>query len=86
MIENVQGNYIDNAINMLDQVLAGRPANDLLHKVRRQLMLMKERPEFVPDYGRFLVDVEMGQPFVAPLLEVVEWRKRALARAKRPPN
>ena len=82
MAENVAGNYIDNAIATLDAVLTQRSAGDLLHKVRSQLLLMKERPDYVPDYGRYLIDSEMGEPFVTPLLEVVEWRKRALSRRK----
>ena len=80
MVENAQGNYVDNAIAVIDEVLAGRKSNDLLHKVRAQLVLMKDQWDYVPDYGRFLIDAEMGQPFVTQLLEVVEWRKRALRR------
>lgn len=80
MVENAQGNYIDNAVALLDEVLASRSANDPLHRVRHQLMRMREDRTYVPDYGHFLVDQEMGQPFVTTLLEIVEWRRRALTR------
>lgn len=80
MVENAQGNYIDNAVAILDEVLASRSPNDPLHRVRHQLMRMRDDRAYVPDYGRFLVDQEMGQPFVTTLLEVVEWRRRALSR------
>lgn len=80
MVENVQGNYIENAIAMLDVILSERQPNDLLHNVRRQLDRMKEDRDYEPDFGRYLVDVESDEPFVTPLLEVAEWRRRALAR------
>ena len=80
MVENAQGNYINNVMSLVDEVLVTRPPNDPLHLVRRQLVRMREDRTYVPDYGHFLVDREMGQPFVTPLLEVVEWRRRALAR------
>ena len=80
MVENAQGNYIDNAIAVLDEVLALHEASDPLHKVRAQLVRMKEERDYVPNYGRFLIDAEMGEPFVTQLLEAVEWRKRALGR------
>jgi Ni/Co efflux regulator RcnB len=83
MVENAQGNYIDNAIALVDGVLAGRSKTDLLHKVRRQLIRMTEDHTYIPDFGHFLVDQELGEPFVTPLLEVVEWRRRALARPDR---
>ena len=83
MVENAQGNYIQDVMSLVDEVLVTRAANDPLHLVRRQLVRMREDRTNVPDYGHFLVDQEVGQPFVTPLLEVVEWRRRALARKKR---
>jgi hypothetical protein len=82
MVANAAGNYIDNAIAVLDTVLALRGATDPLNKVRDQLVLMKERQDYLPDYGHYLIDAEFGEPFVTQLLEVIEWRRRALLRRK----
>ena len=81
MIANAAGNYIDNAIAAVDAELDGSSDDAELQQIRRELVMMKEARDFVPSYGRFLVDrglenAALGQQ----LLEVVEWRMRALER------
>jgi hypothetical protein len=80
MIANAAGNYIDNAIAAVDaEIVEG--SNAALMQIRRELMMMKEQREFLPSYGRFLVDTGLeNEPLQQQLLEVLEWRRRALKR------
>lgn len=56
----------------------------LLMQVRRELILMKERDDYVPTYGRFLLDAEPDDPALwKQLMEVQYQRQRAVARRHR---
>lgn len=80
MIGNVAGNYIDNAIAAVDAEIA-RGSDPALRQIRRELRTMKDSHDFAPNYGRFLVDVGLeNQALRQQLLEVLEWRTRALKR------
>lgn len=82
MIENAAGNYIDNAIAALDAELAARSNTPLIH-IRGELVTMKERRDFLPSYGRFLVDSGLeNEALRQQLMEVVEWRRQALKRRR----
>ena len=80
MVANAAGNYIDNAIAALDEFLVKHDHDNMLLKVRGQLVLMQERDDFVPTYGRYLVDTQPDSDLVTLLLETAEWRRRALLR------
>jgi len=80
MIANVAGNYIDNAIAAVDAELA-KGSDNALQQIRRELLMMKEAHDFVPSYGRFLVDTGLeNEALSQQLMEAVEWRRRALKR------
>ena len=82
MIENVAGNYIDNAVAAVDAELA-KGSTPPLQQIRRELLLMREADDFVPSYGRFLVDTGLeNEALSEQLLQVAYWRTQALKRKR----
>lgn len=93
MVENAQGNYIDNAIVALDAALKLHVEGDpsapllpgLLTYIRRELVRMKEDHAFVPTYGRPLVDQAdrtKDGDLADQLQAVAYWRGRAVIKGR----
>lgn len=84
MIENAQGNYIDNAIAAVEAELAKADGEKVYEQVKRELLQMKHDLSYVPGYGRFLVDSEPRNPDLRKqVMEVAYWRQRKVERAAR---
>ena len=82
MVENVAGNYIDNAVAAVDTELAKGP-NTPLQQIRRELLMMRAADDFVPSFGRFLVDIGLeNEALRQQLMEVAYSRTRALKRKR----
>ena len=80
MMDNVAGNYIDNAIAAVDAELA-KGTDASLEYIRRELLMMKQDANFAPSFGRVLVDQGLENKALGEQLsEVAYWRIRALER------